>query len=197
LKYICWQKLNPKRLHCKLNYQWHCKKGFRRVGRISLEYLRFGKKLDHAIFSTPPSTKIASILQDLIERIRPTQEEGEEQHDGSSEQVPQSSNKWKESEIQKAINDAMWAEKSGELLVLVNILLAAVKKEMNLFKNGCSRGLHVQSLGLASRNPSDQRRIRKGIFFGGIVCTKLRCRMEGAILDSIRFLRAYFQQQLN
>lgn len=76
-----------------------------------------------------------------------------------------------------------------------NNLLATIKKEMNLFEGGGTKGLHLQLAYeyLKTIKPTSVESER-AFSSAGYICNKVRARMSDSTLDDICFLRSYFRE---
>ena len=75
-------------------------------------------------------------------------------------------------------------------------LMAAIKAEMALFSSSGHRGRCLQTVQLAADiNTSTSVEAKRAFSADGIFCTKLRSRLSDNSIDTLCFLRAYYQKR--
>jgi len=75
-------------------------------------------------------------------------------------------------------------------------LLKVIRQEMTLLQNGGSRGRHLQlayDYNIMSVPPTSVE-AERAFSAAGIICSRLRTRLGDETLDSLCFLRSYFQK---
>jgi len=74
-------------------------------------------------------------------------------------------------------------------------LLKVIRQEMTLFENGGTRGRYLQlAYDYIMSIPPTSVEAERAFSAAGIVCSRLRTRLGDETLDSLCFLRSYFQK---
>jgi len=163
-------------------------------------------KLD-PLFTTPPKAKIAETLKILILRLNPSLDPQEAGTDPAEETEvvvldevePTTSRKRKrqnapEDELELALKKVKERDSLGKATIQSKTLLTTIKQEMKLFDANGSRGHHLnisyKYLKAIAPTSVESERVFSS---SGYLCNKVRSSLSDKVLDTLCFLRSYFQ----
>jgi hypothetical protein len=170
-----------------------------------LKYLHTGEmerdSMNEDIFPSLVSSKICSIIKDLIKRLTVpvlanedelSRDKNQDATKGSST-LANTSKSNLQKELDLVIKEAVLSN-HVEKPQPEKSLTATIKKEMGLFENGGKRGYHLSLAynflkGIVPTSVESERAFSSS----GYICNKIRSSLNDDTIDHLCFLRSYFQ----
>jgi hAT family C-terminal dimerisation region len=162
---------------------------------------------DSYLFSVPTTAEIRKTVKELVQRL----DESKDGHVIDSASVINSSAGSQECEALQATlaatSKTLSVEEEMDLAIRSSIckpvtsastsqeLMKVIRQEMTLFESGGTRGRYLQLVyDYIMSVPPTSVEAERAFSAAGIICSRLRTRLGDETLDSLCFLRSYFQK---
>lgn len=148
----------------------------------------------------PSINSIANSIRDLIQRLHaighddsPDEDDEDPLSNLTSQRIKHNQKTALEIELQEAIQKAISSAHSEKSQVKQN-LLSTIKKELALFQHGGTRGVHLQIVydSLLTIRPTSVE-AERAFSSAGYLVSKVRASLNDDTIDSLCFLRSYYQ----
>ena len=167
-------------------------------------------EVDRNLFSIPTSAEIRKVIKELVERLHNSHDAADDSVDVSGSvdssaegqeanevvQTPTAA-KTKKISVQEELAMAIRSSTSTPLITTSRNqeLHKVIRQEMTLFENTGTRGRYLQmAYDYLKTVPPTSVEAERAFSAAGVLCSRLRTRLGDTTLDTLCFLRSYFQK---